>query len=85
MTAISVSIIIINILIAILLALGGVPVLVWLERRVAGFIQDRSGPNRCNIGGFRLGGLIQSFADMLKLVFKEDIVPAHIKKGFFSL
>ena len=86
MSVLGISIVIINILIAVLLALGGVPVLVWLERRVAGFIQDRSGPNRCNIGGFRLGGLIQSFADMLKLVFKEDIVPAHIKKRFlFSL
>ena len=86
MSVLGISIVIINILIAVLLALGGVPVLVWLERRVAGFIQDRSGPNRCNIGGFRLGGLIQSFADMLKLVFKEDIVPTHIKKRFlFSL
>ncbi|NPA73302.1 MAG: NADH-quinone oxidoreductase subunit H [Epsilonproteobacteria bacterium] len=77
---------VLNILIVVLLALGGVPVLVWLERRVAGFIQDRSGPNRCHIAGFRLGGLIQSFADMLKLVFKEDIVPSHIKyKFYFSL
>ena len=86
MNTLGISLVLINILIAVLLSLGGVPVLVWLERRVAGFIQDRSGPNRCNIGGFRLGGLIQSFADMLKLVFKEDIVPAHIKKRFlFSL
>ncbi len=86
MNTLSVSIVIINILIATILSLGGVPVLVWLERRVAAFIQDRSGPNRCNIGGFRLGGLIQSFADMLKLVFKEDIIPTHIKKrALFSL
>ncbi len=77
---------VLNIVIVLLLALGGVPVLVWLERRVAGFIQDRSGPNRCNIAGFRLGGLIQSFADMLKLVFKEDIIPSHIKyKAYFTL
>jgi len=86
MGLLGVSIVIINILFAVIVSLGGVPVLVWLERRVAGFIQDRSGPNRCNIGGFRLGGLIQSFADMLKLVFKEDIVPTHIKYKFlFSL
>ena len=82
MDSTSVFIVILNIVVAVLLALGGVPVLVWLERRVAGFIQDRSGPNRCNIAGIRLGGLIQSFADMLKLVFKEDIIPAHIKKRF---
>ena len=79
-------VILLNILLVILLALGGVPVLVWLERRVAGFIQDRSGPNRCHIAGFRLGGLIQSFADMLKLVFKEDITPSHIKhKIYFTI
>ena len=46
------------------------PVFVWWERRVADLFKN--GPNRCNIGIFRLGGLIQSFADMLKLVFKED-------------
>jgi len=81
-----VLVVLLNIILVVLLALGGVPVLVWLERRVAGFIQDRSGPNRCHIAGFRLGGLIQSFADMLKLVFKEDIVPTHIKhKIYFTI
>ena len=46
-------------------------------------MQDRSGPNRCHIGPLRMGGLIQSFADMLKLVFKEDFTPSHIKYKFF--
>ncbi|MBE0492440.1 MAG: NADH-quinone oxidoreductase subunit H [Sulfurospirillum sp.] len=82
----SVSVVSINILIALLFSLGAAPILVWIERRVAGFIQDRLGPNRCNIKGIRLGGLIQSFADMLKLVFKEDYKPSSIKEGFlFSL
>ncbi len=79
----STIIIIINIAIASLLAVGLTPLFVWWERRVSGFMQDRSGPNRCNIGPFRLGGLIQSFADMLKLVFKEDFTPSHIKYKFF--
>lgn len=79
----SVSIVIINILITILISLGGAPILVWMERRVAGFVQDRLGPNRCHIGGFRLGGIVQSIADMLKLVFKEDYISAHIKKRFY--
>ena len=83
MSLASVIIIILNILIAVILAVGMTPVFVWWERRVAGFIQDRSGPNRCNIGIFRLGGLIQSFADMLKLVFKEDFTPSHIRYKFF--
>ncbi len=83
MSGVLLFVVIVNILVVIILSLGGVPVLVWLERRVAGFIQDRSGPNRCHIGGIRLGGLIQSFADMLKLVFKEDLLPAHVKNRFY--
>lgn len=70
-----------SIVLAALLALLMIPVLVWLERRIAGLIQDRMGPNRTNIGGFRLGGVIQSFADVIKLVFKEEYYPGHIKTG----
>lgn len=70
-----------SIVLAALLALLMIPVLVWLERRVAGLIQDRMGPNRTNICGFRLGGVIQSFADVIKLVFKEEFYPSHIKTG----
>ncbi|WP_419769026.1 MAG: complex I subunit 1/NuoH family protein [Candidatus Marinarcus sp.] len=83
MDFVSVIVIIVNILLAVKLAVGTTPILVWWERRVAGFIQDRTGPNRCHIGGFRLGGLIQSIADMMKLVFKEDFTPSHIKYKFF--
>jgi len=56
-------------------------VLVWLERRVCGLIQDRLGPNRTNVFGFRFGGVVQSFADVLKLVFKEEYYPGHISRG----
>ena len=64
-----------------LLALLTIPVLVWLERRIAGLIQDRLGPNRTNIAGFRLGGVVQSFADVVKLLLKEEYYPSHIKEG----
>ncbi|MFW2368266.1 MAG: complex I subunit 1/NuoH family protein [Desulforhopalus sp.] len=60
-----------------------VAVCVWMERRGAGFIQDRSGPNRANIFGFRAAGLVQNLADGLKLAFKEDIISSHIKHKFF--
>lgn len=83
MDFVSVIVIIVNILLAVKLAVGSTPILVWWERRIAGLIQDRTGPNRCHIGGFRLGGLIQSIADMLKLIFKEDFTPSHIKYKFF--
>ena len=62
-----------------LLALLMIPILVWLERRGAGLIQDRLGPNRTNIGGFRFGGVVQSFADVVKLLLKEEYYPKHIK------
>lgn len=83
MSTLSISIVIINIVLALLFSLGAAPILVWIERRVAGLIQDRLGPNRCHINGIRLGGLIQSFADMLKLVFKEDFQAKAIKERFF--
>ena len=82
MNTVLMIVIVINIIIALLFSLGAAPILVWIERRVAGFIQDRLGPNRCNIGGIRLGGFIQSFADMLKLVFKEDFRAGAIKEKF---
>lgn len=83
MTSVTVAVTLANILIALTLSLGGAPILVWMERRVAGLIQDRPGPNRCHIAGFRLGGLVQSIADMLKLAFKEDFTPGHIKQKFY--
>jgi len=64
-----------------LLALLTIPVLVWLERRIASLVQDRIGPNRTNIFGFRLGGVVQSFADVVKLLLKEEYYPSHIRMG----
>jgi len=82
MSTAAIVIIIINILLAKIFSVGTTPIMVWWERRVAGFMQDRTGPNRADIGGIRLGGLIQAIADMLKLVFKEDFTPSHIKYKF---
>jgi NADH-quinone oxidoreductase subunit H len=60
-----------------------IAVCVWMERRGAGFFQDRSGPNRANIFGFRAAGLVQNLADAVKLIFKEDVVSAHVKHKFY--
>jgi len=80
MSAVLISVVVFNVVMALIVSLVFVPILVWMERRVAGFIQDRLGPNRCHIGGVRLGGIVQSFADMLKLVFKEDYKPNAVKE-----
>ena len=53
---------------------------VYAERRVSAFMQNRYGPNRV---GYE--GLLQSFADVIKLVFKEDIVPAKANKAIHTL
>lgn len=60
-----------------------IAVCVWMERRGAGYFQDRSGPNRANIFGFRAAGLVQNLADAAKLIFKEDVISGHIKHKFF--
>lgn len=57
-----------------------VPFLVWMERRICAFIQDRVGPNR--VGPI---GLLQPIADSIKLMFKEDIIPAGVDKFVYLL
>ena len=56
------------------------PIMVWVERRGAGLIQDRPGPNR--VGPF---GLFQPLADALKFMFKEDVTPTLVDKPLYLL
>ncbi|MBP6610609.1 MAG: NADH-quinone oxidoreductase subunit NuoH [Paludibacter sp.] len=51
-----------------------------LERKVAGFFQDRLGPNRA--GKY---GLLQPVADGVKLFFKEEFMPANADKVLYML
>jgi len=55
-------------------------VLVYAERKISGFIQHRPGPNRVGPAGF-----LQPFADVVKLLFKEDIVPAQANRFIHGL
>lgn len=54
--------------------------LIWLERRLLAFWQDRLGPNR--VGTF---GLLQVVADMIKIFSKEDWIPPFSDKPIFIL
>jgi len=54
--------------------------LVWVERKVVSRFQDRIGPNR--VGPF---GLIQPFADIIKLLIKEDTTPGGADKVVYNI
>jgi len=70
----------IKIVIVVLVLLTAVAYSVYAERRISAFIQDRLGPNR--VGPF---GLLQPIADVVKLVFKEAIVPRNANKPLHDL
>ncbi len=59
--------------------------LTWAERRQSAMMQDRLGPNRANIGPIKLKGILHFVADAVKMIFKEDFIPANVHKGLFTL
>ena len=54
--------------------------MVWLERKVCAYIQDRSGPNRVGFEGW-----LQPFADVIKLLFKEQLKPKAADTILFAI
>lgn len=58
--------------------LSSVIMFIWMERRVIARFQSRLGPNRA--GPF---GLLQAFADTIKILTKEDIIPSLADKLLF--
>lgn len=70
----------IKILIIVHVILITVSYLVYFERRISAWAQNRLGPNRV---GWE--GILQPFADVLKLLLKEDIVPTQADKKLHTL
>ncbi|QDT57177.1 NADH-quinone oxidoreductase subunit 8 [Caulifigura coniformis] len=71
-------------LLTIAVALGGIltvdAYLIYIERKLSAFMQDRVGPNR--VGPW---GLLQPLADGAKFILKEDVIPSHVDKVLFIL
>lgn len=60
--------------------LGACSYLIWLERKLSAWMQDRVGPNR--VGPM---GLLQPIADGAKFLLKEDVIPDHVNKFLYLL
>jgi len=69
-----------KVLVAFVVLLVSVLFMVWFERKVIADMQNRIGPNRA--GPF---GLLQTLADGLKLIVKEDLVPNRSRRFVFAL
>jgi len=91
----------IRVLLFVLPVLLLVPGMIWYERRLLGWMQDRHGPNRTGnitlsrrskfvpepLKGkkFRLFGLLQPIADGVKLFIKEDMTPASVDRTIYFI
>ena len=80
MTLLGLFITLVKIFVVFNAVMAVVTYLVWVERRVSAFIQDRIGPNR--VGPY---GLLQPFADALKFIFKEDLIPVQVNRPVFII
>src|SRR5438445_8900203 len=65
------------------LNLGGL--LTWVERKQSAIMQDRIGANRASIFGIRVLGLLHPLADAVKMLTKEDFMPARADRLLFTL
>ena len=75
-----VAVILLKIIAVVVPLILGVAYFTYVERKVIGFIQHRVGPNRV---GFR--GLLQPFADLFKMMFKEVVVPSSSNRFLFVI
>jgi len=74
---------VITVVLMVILILSVAYLTLW-ERKLIGWMQMRLGPNRVRIFGM-LPGMGQPFADVIKLLIKEIVVPARANKVLFAL
>ena len=77
--------ILLKIIIVANVMMGAVAYLIYVERKIAAYAQDRIGPNRA---GREFGipfGLLQPLADGAKMMLKEGIVPTYVNKPLYML
>jgi len=77
--------VIIKIIFVYAFVLNLVGLLTWVERKQSAVMQDRIGANRAAIFGIALLGLFHTISDGLKMMFKEDFIPAKGNKLFHRL
>jgi len=75
----------VKIFVVVNVLLGAVAYLIYVERKVAAYAQDRIGPNRA---GREFGipfGLLQPLADGAKMLLKEGVVPSYVNRPLYIL
>jgi len=67
------------------MVMGLAPIITWVERKQSAVMQDRIGANRADLAGITLIGLLHPAADVIKLITKEDVVPAGANRVMHML
>ena len=73
-------IVLIKVVVVFVVGLVGTMLMVWFERKVIAFMQNRVGPDKAGPKG-----LLQTLADGTKLFFKEDLIPEKSNRFVFKL
>ncbi|MEY4175264.1 MAG: NADH-quinone oxidoreductase subunit [Actinomycetota bacterium] len=78
--SIATLIVVVKVVVIFVVGLVGTMLMVWFERKVIAFMQNRIGPDKAGPKG-----LLQTLADGIKLFFKEDLIPEKSNRFVFKL